>query len=439
MAARDGALVTDDSGLRRRAELACSAEFSRYQRSWFQEVTARAQAGEPFAVLSADAPHEIYRAMDIPYVVVQWWSSLIAAKQKAPAYLERLAAEGYPDNSEQYNALPLGEYLAADADSAPWGGLPTPSILQASLSTDSLRKVFEAWTAHTGASFYPVEHSVDTRLEVPEAWWEELPHHWDEILPAERLDLMTDELTGLIRVLETTTGRRFSETRFAEIMNLANEQAEHNRATRGLVASTCPAPVTATETMPAVMIPQWHRGSVWGRDAAARLRDEVSARITTRTAAFPGERMRLMWLGRGLWSSLGLYQRFQESHGAVFVWSMYLGLAADGYLRYLDGRDPLRALAARFVPVGDELRMPAWSAAWHVKEALLHQVDGVISLGEDDYFSTRRLERAGIPVLSIAADNVDRRSWSEEQLTWLIGKFLDDRVEPVARKRRRHR
>ena len=95
-------------------------------------------------------------------------------------------------------------------------------------------------------------------------WWARLPRSWDSFLPAERLDLLTDELTGLIRVLEQTTGRRFSESRFAEVMHLANEQAEHNAAARDLVAATVPAPVSVAETMPAVMVPQWHRGSAVG-------------------------------------------------------------------------------------------------------------------------------------------------------------------------------
>src|ERR1700722_17639711 len=145
-------------------------------------------------------------------------------------------------------------------------------------------------------------------------------------------------------------------------MPLANEQAENNAAARGLSARPVPAPVSIAETMPAVMLPQWHRGSAWARDAAAEFRAELERRAAHGEAACPGERVRLMWLGRGLWSSLGLYQHFQDSYGAVFVWSMYLGLAADGYARYFDGRDPLRALAARFATVGDELRMPAWSA-----------------------------------------------------------------------------
>lgn len=428
--------MTESAALRRRPELRCTAEIYAFQRAWFAEVRERAADGEPFAVLSADSPHEIYRAMDIPYVVLQWWSSLIAAKQLGPRYLEALTDEGLPSVHEQYNSLPLGELLTNDPDSAPWGGLPTPTILQASLSSDAMRQLFETWAQRSGAAFYPLERSVDARMSVPSDWWEQLPDRWNEFLPGERLELLTDELRGLIRTLEQTTGRRFDETRFAEIMQLANEQAEHNRATREIVARTVPAPVSATETMPAVMIPQWHRGTAWARDAAGTLHAEIRERVEAGIAAHPGERLRLMWLGRGLWSSLGLYQYFQDHHDAVFVWSMYLGLAADGYLRRIGpDDDPLRALAARFVPVGEELRMPTWSSAWHVKEARLHGIDGVVSLGEEDFFSVRRLERAGIPVLTVDANNVDRRTWSEQELTQLIGRFIETRVRPAKARR----
>src|SRR6201994_1426763 len=128
--------MTEPASGRRRPELACTQRFPRYQREWFAGVRARAAAGEPVALVSADAPHEIYRAMDIPYVVVQWWSSVIAAKQKAPGYLRALAAAGYPDDSEQYTSLPLGGLLAAD-DDPPWGGLPRPAIISAPVSSDA--------------------------------------------------------------------------------------------------------------------------------------------------------------------------------------------------------------------------------------------------------------------------------------------------------------
>lgn len=425
-----------DAGSRRRPELACTASFGARQRAWFGEVRERAAAGEPIALLSADAPHEIYRALDIPYVVVQWWSSVIAAKQLAPTYLAALGAAGFPDDDDQYSALPLAPSLDPNLEQ-PWGGLPTPAFIQAPGATDGMRKLYEAWAATTGATFLPLERTVDTRSRIPEEWWSQLPHNWDSFLPRERLDHLTAELRELITTLERATGRRFDDDRFAEILNLANTQAENNLATRDLVARSVPAPVSVAETMAATMVPQWHRGSRWGREAAAAVRAEVTARVADGVAVCPHERIRLMWLGRGLWSSLGFYQRFQDDYGAVFVWSMYLALAADGYLRYVDGRDPLRCLASRFVPMGEELRMPTWSSAWHLKEAVLHGVDGVISLGEDDYFSARRLEAAGIPVLSIRADNVDRRTWDETRLSETVAEFIERRVAPVAARRTR--
>jgi hypothetical protein len=113
-----------------------------------------------------------------------------------------------------------------------------------------------------------------------------------------------------------------------------------------------------------------------------------------------------MWVGRGMWSEMGFYQKWEQSHGAVFVWSMYLALAADGYIRTFDrGRDPIRALAARFVTMGDELRMPTWGGAWHVHEARTHRIDGVVALSDADPFVVRALRDAGFPVLMLDLDN----------------------------------
>jgi len=111
-----------------------------------------------------------------------------------------------------------------------------------------------------------------------------------------------------------------------------------------------------------------------------------------------------MFVGRGMWSDMGFYQRWEASHGAVFVWSMYLGLAADGYIRHFDrGRDPLRALAARFLTMGDELRMPSWAAPWHVHEARTHQVDGAVALDDADPFVIRALVSNGRARTSVSA------------------------------------
>jgi benzoyl-CoA reductase/2-hydroxyglutaryl-CoA dehydratase subunit BcrC/BadD/HgdB len=393
-------------GRRSHKALTSTADFAAWQRDWFAEVRRKAEEG-PFAVVNADAPQEILRAMDIPYVVNQWWASIVAAKQRGRDYAALLRAADYPSDVESYSAQGLAAALDTDVEAAPWGGLPKPDILALTAGSDAGPKLFEAWARETGAELFAYARSIEGRWDLPLEWWSDLPERWQETLEDERLDLLTAQLEASIPRLEAITGRKFDPARFVEVMNLVNEQEEYYRRTRDLIAATHPAPAGIVDTMPATMVPQWHRGSVWGRDAAKRFHDEVAARVEAGEAACPGEKIRLMWVGRGLWSDMGFYQRWEESHGAVFVWSMYLGLAADGYLRSFEGeKDAMRALAARFVTMGDELRMPTWAGAWHVKEAQAHGVHGAVAIDDADPFVLAALERAGVPVLRLPMSNM---------------------------------
>jgi hypothetical protein len=411
--------------------LPSAAAATAHQRQWFADLQREVRSGAPLALVNADAPQEVLRAMGIPYVVNQWWASIVAAKRRTQEHLARLRERGYPDYTEQYSSTSLGSAFDPDPATGPWGGLPTPTIVLGETTGDASRKIFDVWGEQPGVTFYPLESAAaDT---VPERWWELMPHRWEEAVGTDRLDLMVGELEALVRFLEQTTGRRFSEQRFVEVMALVNEQEEWNRRTRDLIAAARPCPVAVTDSIPAVMIPQWHRGTTWARDAARALHDEVAARIAEGHAVCPDERARLMWIGRGLWFDLDFYQRFQDRYGAVFVWSMYLAIAADGYIRY--GADPMRALAARFAAFSDQLYTPPWSAEWYVKEARSHGVDGVVHLVSDDargsWATTRALRAAGVPVLELHADNVDARRSDPGHLDATVGGWLESEVLPA--------
>lgn len=422
--ARKPAAASSDR--RSQKSLAAVADFSKYQREWFQAVRLRAQAGEPFAVVNADAPQEILRTLDIPFVVNQWWASIVAAKQQSRRYLELLREHGYPTDAEPYSAQGLAAAFDSDAQQAPWGGLPRPQWLFAFSASAATRGIYTSWSSHTGAECWLFDRTVDTRVNLPGEWWEHLPHHWDEMLEAPRLDLIEHQFGEVVQRLEQATGRRFDEARFRRVMDLVNEQEDYFRRTRDLIARSPQAPVGIVDTMPATMVPQWHRGTEWGRDAARQLFEEVSARVEQASCVCPDERLRLMWVGRGLWSNMGFYQRWERSHGAVFVWSMYLALAADGYLRYCrPEQSALRALAARFVTMGDELRMPTWAGSWYVHEAASHRVDAAIAIDDADPLVLRALERAGIPVLRLALNNFAGGNGGEDMAAGQVETFLN--------------
>ncbi|MGJ9422634.1 2-hydroxyacyl-CoA dehydratase [Aeromicrobium sp. CF3.5] len=398
-----------------------------HQREWFAEMKDQVASGETFALVSADAPQEILRAMDVPYVVNQWWASLVGAKRLADRSLDRLRAAGYPDDSRQYDSIPLGS-MDLPADLAPWGGLPRPDLVIAETSGDGGRKVFDLWAEHDDTEFFAFERTA--ALHAPDRWWELVPHRWEEAFGADRIDLMVAECEDLIDVLERRTGRTFDPARLVEVMNPVNQQAEWNRRSRDLLAQARPMPVSVHETINSVMLPQWHRGTQWAVDAAREFYEELEVGVDAGRAVCPDERIRLMWVGRGLWFDLDLYRRFERDHGAVFVWSMYLAIAADGYPRY--GDDPLRALAGRFCGFTDQLYMPGWAEQWYVKEAQTHGVDGVVHLVAEDrpgsHFTTEALERAGIPVLEIHASNADSRSAAAAGLGDRIDEFIVDRL-----------
>jgi hypothetical protein len=408
-----------------RQRLAAAGAALSHQREWFAGMRAEAERGRPLALVNADAPQEIFRAMDVPYVVNQWWASIISAKRMSGRYLEALRDRGLPDDIEQYSALPLAEALAPKTEDAPWGGLPRPSLVLAECTGDTMRRVFGLWESELGVPFLPLESAVGEN--VPTEWWTLMRHDWESAVGPARIDLLEQELRALVPRLEELAGAAYDPDRLAEVMALSNEQAEWNRRTRDLLARAPRCPVPVNDVIPAVMIPQWHRGTPWATSAAENLYREVSDLVEKDHAVVGDERRRLMWIGRGLWFDMNFYRSFEESHGAVFVWSMYLALAADAYARY--GEDPLRALAARFCAFRDQMYTPPWSVEWYVKEAREHRVDGVVHLISPDsrssWFTTHALEAAGVPVLEIRADNADGRSLDPSALHRQVADWIE--------------
>lgn len=411
---------------RSKKSLTSIADFGHFQREWFQTVRTQVKEGAPFAVVGANAPQEILRAMGIPFVVNQWWASIAAAKQQSKRYFALLSEHGYPANVESYSAQGLAAWFDEDETQAPWGGLPKPDFVQAVLSTDATSRIYDHWAQESGAELFIYERSIEPRMEISANWWDRLPQHWDQELEQIRIDLLTEEMRESIACLERQSGQKFDQQKFVEIMHLVNEQEEYYRLTRDLIAKTYPAPVSIADTMPATMVPQWHRGTIWARDAAKSFYEEVKSKVEAGDSVCKDEKLRLMWVGRGMWSDMSFYQRWQESHGAVFIWSMYLSLAADGYIREFDNnRDPMRALAARFLTMGDELRMPTWAGAWHVHEVQTNGIHGAIALSDADPFVLRTLERAGVPVLALQLDNYHQTEQDKVTNNLKIEQFLD--------------
>lgn len=217
-----------------------------------------------------------------------------------------------------------------------------------------------------------------------------------------------------------------------------NEQEEWFRRTRDLIAETIPSPVTVTDTVNAVQQAQWHRGTKKGIEMAKSLYDEVKALADNKIAAVPNEKYRLMWLGRGVWFNLAFYQHFEEKYGATFVWTQYLGQAADSFIRYGVEENPLRSLATRFAYLYENLHITPMNAEWYVKEAKHNKVDGVVYLVTENCMNNgdfavniiRRLEEEGFPVCVLHADPADAKKWDQDKMVAMVEEHIEKRIIP---------
>ena len=406
------------------------------QKSWFADLRRDVfERKLPYAILNADTPHDLFHVMGIPVVTNQWWAAVISAKRLSPDYLDGLNNLGYHEDLCRYCSIGLASSVIDLKERAPWGGLPQPALLCARLTCDCMQRVFSLWAERFGAPFFALEAPGSAVL--PERWWELSRHRWAELCEPHRLDLMVDELRQLIKVLEGIAGKSFDDNELRAFLQRVNEQEEYLEEVRHLIATAPKCPVRISEQITNVMATQWHRGSDWALGHAKAFCDEVKSRVDAGVAACPGERKRLMWVGAGLWHNTAFYSAFEESHGAVFTWSMYLPFGPDWYIRYMRPEDdPLRALASRVVTMNEVLHNPPYAPAWVVREAQNNRIDGAVVLmpkgcrpaASGTLFITQALEAAGIPALLIEADMVDARSWNNDAVHADMVRFIEGRL-----------
>jgi benzoyl-CoA reductase subunit B len=247
----------------------------------------------------------------------------------------------------------------------------------------------------------------------------------------DRIALLVEEMHDLIVLLERKTGRRFERERLDHLMHRINEQEGYIAEAARLVGSARPCPVSIADQMPNTMIPQWHRGSDWAVAHAKKFRDEVAERVARGVGVATNEKLRLMWIGAGVWHDPGFYQALEERLGAVFVWSMYMPFAGPQYIRELHER-AMDALASRICSMNEVLHLPPWMNGWMVSEAQRCGIDAaVILLPPDNRLSqsgtqltAQSLEEAGVPVLRLGADMVDAKTWDHARMVGLVEQFL---------------
>lgn len=419
-----------EASRRRHAEqtqLQVSHSLRAYQREWFAKLRQDVfEQGRPYAIGGALVPHEIFEALDLPFITDVWYSGLVAARRQSAYYSNFLSERGFHEGLSRYGALTLAVLLDEANPDKPWGGLPKPALVVTGPGDRS---------ADVLAEF---SDSVRIALEMPVIdrpvpnWWEMSRWQWEDLDESFRIDVMLEQVKEVVAAAEQIAGKKLDLDRLREIVDRVNLQEGYFDEVRTIILTAEKLPARLGEVMSQTMGIQWHRGTEWALEQARAFRDEVKARADSRMWVCPNEQYRLMYVGAGLWQNLEFFTEFEERYGAVFVRSNYLSIASDGYLRY-NTRDPLRCLASRYTAMSEQMHIPGLGGAWAVWEAKRHRVDGGLSLG--GWWGQRMvnvaLEEAGIPVMEWDVDPVDANTWDENRFRELVGQFIEQRVAPV--------
>lgn len=406
--------------------LRVSATLRDHLRQWFRGLHAEAAAGGQFAVAGANIPHEILRAFEIPFVVDVWYSGLIAARQEAARFEDVLVRHGYHRGLDKYGAYPLAVMLEdSPMKERPWGGFPAPTLVVANRTWPRSRES-EILARVSGAAYFGLDLPAVANPQ-PD-WWTMGRGRGEDFEGADRVDAVEAQLWELVGICEQLTGRPLDLDRLSEVVGRVHAQMACMDEIREMIRNAPKLPVRLREVLGLTLGLQWLRGTEFALSLAQAFRDEVASRVSAGQWVCPTERQRLMYVGRGLWQQLDFFAGFEDSHGAVFVRSNYLSWAVDGYTRYAS--NPMRSLAIRYASFTQLLHLPPWAGDWTAWDARKHRVDKAIQIGEGlgEKLVARALEREGIPVLRLEVDPLDARSWRPEEVSRLVGAFLESQV-----------
>jgi hypothetical protein len=77
------------------SQLEATVVASACQKQWFADLRRRVfDDRQPYSLLQADVPFELFDLVDIPAVSNQWWAAIVAAKRQAPRFLDAMDADG---------------------------------------------------------------------------------------------------------------------------------------------------------------------------------------------------------------------------------------------------------------------------------------------------------------------------------------------------------
>ncbi len=371
-----------------------------------------AKGAKPVAWVSSGAPVELLRVFDFYTVYPENHGALCGAQKMGPQICTEAEAKGYHSDLCSYARIDIGHALSGKT---PVGKLPKPDLL---FCSNNICQTILYW-------FKELSHYWKIPLIVFDT-----PYNFREITQAD-IGYMVSQLQEMIPILEKVSGKRFSQSRFEQIVKIGKESS----LLWGKVLETMrhvPAPMTIFDAFvhlaPIVSL----RGLPVALDYYEILLHELEDRIHKGIAAVPNETRRLVWDNIAVWFKLRDWSLLFAQRGCNFVAATYTNAWSET-IHYLDESSPFESMAKAYslVILNNNLNHRFNLMARMIQE---YRIDGLVihsdrsckpySVGQYDL---KRLlsERFGIKCVVIEADMTDYRAYSEEQANTRLEAFFE--------------
>jgi len=364
------------------------------------------------AWVTSGAPVELLRTFDFYTVYPENHGALCGARKMGPELCSEAENRGYHPDLCSYARIDLG---TAFSGKTPTGRLPRPDLL---FCSNNICQTVLYW-------FKALAHYWHIPLILFDT-----PYNFQDIREHD-IRYMASQLEEMIPELERISGRKFSESRFQDIITIARDSA----ALWGEVLATMknrPAPMNIFDAFvhlaPIVSL----RGLPVALEYYKILLDELQDRAHKGIGAITNEKKRLMWDNIAIWFKMRDWSLLFAERGFNFVAATYTNAWAET-IQYLDEGSPFESMARTYglVILNNNLNHRLELMAQMIKE---YQVDGLVvhsdrsckpySVGQYDL---KRLlsERLGINAVVIEADMTDSRAYSEEQARTRLEAFFE--------------
>lgn len=370
------------------------------------------------------APMELLSSMGVYLVQHSAYGSVLASKGLDGYYKQVMCDRGYFPSLQNYHSLPLGYAFDKNPEIAPDGGLPRPSAIISQLTIDVA--LSELYAREFDCPLFLLE-DPDRQQSIPERWWDADTSWMDPHI----VDLGVQELENCCRFLESVTGKPYREAQLREHLERADLMADlYMRAVDMSYGSGGPSLFSITDALSEVAVWETHFGEPWALEHARRFYEEVKTRAQNRQYVCTNERRRILWASSPLWFNLGFYNKWEESHGAVFMETSYLPRSARTI--HHDRSDPLKALLMRR-HMKYSGASPTAAVQLCLNNVRQYGIDGVIVPAEGAtrpaaglfYHVSQALERAGIPVLTLDYQPLNSALWDEDAMTDTVTRFIE--------------